>query len=77
MDKESHEIEEAKNIDAPIVTSMINDQVLKDIAVPFESITNRNDESLSQGNQSMSDAPESQGFDNKRRLLEEDSQKSQ
>ena len=50
MDKESHEIEEAKNIDAPIVTSMINDQVLKDIAVPFESITNRNDESLSQGN---------------------------
>jgi hypothetical protein len=50
MDKESHGIEEAKNIDAPIVTSMINDQVLKDIVIPFESITNRNDESLSQGN---------------------------
>ena len=48
MDKESHTVEEAKKFDAPIVTSMINDQVLKDIVPPFESITNRNEESLSQ-----------------------------
>ena len=77
MDKETHSIEEAKNIDAPIVTSMINDQVLKDIVPPFESITNRIEESLSQENQSMNAASESQGFDEKKRLLEEDTQKSQ
>lgn len=50
MEKESHNVEEAKNIDVPIVTSMINDQVLKDIVPPFESITNRNEESISQEN---------------------------
>ena len=59
MDKETHSVEECKNIDAPIVTSMINDQVLKDIAPPFESITNRIEESLSQDNQSMNAGSES------------------
>ena len=77
MEKESHHVEEAKNIDVPIVTSMINDQVLKDIVPPFESITNRNEESISHENQSMSDAPVSQVSGSKRRLLEVDSQKSQ